>query len=177
MMQVKNGDLDKLGLLFERYHRILFAFFYRLGNDKESSEDLVQNVFIRIMKYRKNFKGEGQFKHWMFHIARNIHADNYKKNTKLGIKEYLDSRSATMTDHDENVRQNEADFNLYLLKESMNQLGAEKKELLTLTKLDGMKYKEIGEMLDCSEGAVKVKVFRALHELREIFEKIKSTHG
>ena len=177
MMQVKNGDLDKLGLLFERYNRILFAFFYRLGNDRVICEDLIQNVFMRIVKYKKNFKGDGQFKHWMFHIARNVHADHYKANSKLGARESLEDEGSRFSDHDEEMKREESNHNIYLLKKCISMMDQEKQELLTLSKLEGMKYKEIGEILNCTEGAVKVKVFRALKELKEIFHQTKMAHG
>ena len=47
MNKVKEGDLDKLGLLFERYHKVLFGFFYNLNHNVAISEDLVQNVGSR----------------------------------------------------------------------------------------------------------------------------------
>ena len=177
MMQVKNGDLEKLGLLFERYNRILFAFFYRLGNDREVCEDLIQNVFMRIVKYKKNFKGEGQFKHWMFHIARNVHADHYRANSKLGNRESMDNYHDRITDHSEVLAKDEVDQNIGLLKKCISMMDQEKQELLTLSKLEGMKYKDIGELMNCTEGAVKVKVFRALKELKELFQKTKLSHG
>ena len=80
MLKVKDGNLDKLGLLFERYKKPLFGFFYNMNKDAELSEDLVQNVFLRILKYRYLFRGEGDFKTWMFHIARNVMNDHYRKN-------------------------------------------------------------------------------------------------
>ena len=61
MMNVRDGDLDKLGLLYERHKKRLFGFFYNLGNNPSVSEDLVQNVFIRVLKYRKSYTGEGSF--------------------------------------------------------------------------------------------------------------------
>lgn len=80
MTRVREGDLDKLGLLFERYKRPLYGFFYGLNRDQELSEDLVQNTFLRILKYRHLFRGDGDFKTWMFHIARNVSHDQYRKN-------------------------------------------------------------------------------------------------
>jgi DNA-directed RNA polymerase specialized sigma24 family protein len=91
MQKVKEGDIDRLGLLFERYKKPLFGFFYGLNKDAGLSEDLVQNVFFRILKYRYLFRGEpagrpggGDFKTWMFHIARNVKNDHYRKENKLG---------------------------------------------------------------------------------------------
>jgi RNA polymerase sigma-70 factor (ECF subfamily) len=81
MLQVKAGQVDQLGLLFERYHRILFSFFYNLNRNVEMSEDLVQNVFMRILKYKHRFKGDGEFKTWMFHIAKNVITTRSTENT------------------------------------------------------------------------------------------------
>ena len=56
MLQVKAGDLDKMGLLFERYHRPLFGFLFRMTGQTEASEDMVQTVFYRMLKYRVFFR-------------------------------------------------------------------------------------------------------------------------
>ncbi len=69
MLMVKSGEIDRLGLLFERYKKPLFGYFYRTFHDKETSEDLVQNVFIRILKYRSKFTGYGKFSSWMYRIG------------------------------------------------------------------------------------------------------------
>src|SRR5688572_18509827 len=93
MIKVKEGDLDKLGLLYERYKKPLFGFFYGMNRDRELCDDLVQNVFFRILKYRYLFRGEtggGEFKTWMFHIARNVNNDHFRK-LKWKHKESLDN--------------------------------------------------------------------------------------
>lgn len=171
MLKVKNGDLDPLGLLYERYKKNLFGFFYNMNRDKDLSEDLVQNTFIRIMKYKHGFKGDGEFKSWLFHIARNVNYDHYKKNKKNNETESLESWQDQVAEiHDDALKGMEA--NLQLLEKAIDQLDYEKRELITMSKLKGIKYKEIGEVLRCSEGAVKVKVFRALRELKEVYEQI-----
>src|SRR5688500_13069372 len=80
MLRVKAGDLDKMGLLFERYNRPLFAFFYHMTHKRDMSEDLVQNVFYRMLKYKHTFTGEGEFRTWMYHLARNILNDSARQN-------------------------------------------------------------------------------------------------
>lgn len=169
MIKVKDGDLEKLGLLFERYKKMLFGFFYNMTHDAGSSEDLVQNVFMRILKYRAGFKGDGEFKVWMFHVARNVSYDHFRQVKRDNTDEIelwqdkLDDH--TLNEHDKIEKTEE----LELLKIAMGRLDTDKREVLTLSKLDGMKYKEIGDILDCSEGAVKVKVFRALQALKKEF--------
>lgn len=80
MLKVKAGDLDKLGLLYERHKKRLFGFFYNMNSNASLSEDLVQNVFVRMLKYKHTFTGDGSFTAWMFRTARNVNYDYYKKN-------------------------------------------------------------------------------------------------
>ena len=82
MLKVKNGDTHKLGLLYERYKKRLFGFFYQMNKDASLSEDLVQNVFVKILKYKHTYTEESKFVVWLFQIARNTSYDNFKKNKK-----------------------------------------------------------------------------------------------
>lgn len=114
------------------------------------------------------FRGDGDFRTWMFHIARNVSNDYFRKN-KLKHQDDL-SKWGDMLGHDDNrMEQMQNDDTHYLLTLALDRLAPEKKEVLLLSKYQEKKYKEIGEVLGCTEGAVKVKVFRALQELRDIF--------
>ncbi|WP_246205938.1 RNA polymerase sigma factor [Fulvivirga aurantia] len=174
MTKVKENDLDQLGLLFERYKKVLFAFFYNMNRDAGLSEDLVQNTFMRILKYRNGFKGDGEFKVWMFHIARNVSHDHFRKN-KWRNNEDINNWSDRLGDDtltiDKKVAHTEE---MSLLDVAISRLDEEKREVLTLSKLEGKKYKEIGDILSCSEGAVKVKVFRALQALKQEYSSLQS---
>ena len=59
MTAVRDGDLAKLGLLFERYHAKLFDFLSRMTGDRTAAEDLVQDIFVRILKYRATYRDGG----------------------------------------------------------------------------------------------------------------------
>lgn len=171
MIKVKEGDVEKLGLLFERYKNPLFGFFYGMNKDAGLCEDLVQNVFFRILKYRYLFRGEGEFRTWIFHIARNVSHDHFRKN-KWTKKVSLDSwEERLVTDENRNT-QFQQDDELRMLSMALDRLPEDKREILMLSKFHEMKYREIGEILGCSEGAVKVKVFRALQELKEVYRQL-----
>ena len=171
MLKVKEGDLDRLGLLFERYKRPLFGFFYGLSKNAELSEDLVQNVFFRILKYRHVFRGDGDFRTWMFHIARNVNNDHYRKNKfkKVEPVEDWQDRLGAQDAHATDLQQREEQQRLSM---AMDRLPDDRKEILLLSKFQEMKYKEIGELLGCTEGTVKVKVFRALQELKAVYKQL-----
>lgn len=171
MVKVKDGDLDKLGLLFERYKKPLFGFFYGLNKDVALSEDLVQNVFLRILKYRYLFRGEGDFKTWMFHIARNVSHDHFRKS-RWQRKDQLDAWQDLLGHNENRQTELQEDEEMQLLSLAMDRLPEEKREIILLSKFHEKKYREIGEILGCSEGAVKVKVFRALQELKEVYKRL-----
>jgi RNA polymerase sigma factor (sigma-70 family) len=171
MLKVKEGDLDKLGLLFERYKKPLYGFFYGLNKNGELSEDLVQNVFLRILKYRYLFRGEGEFRTWLFHIARNVSHDHHRKN-KHNAKDTLENWQERLGTTENSATEIQRHEELQLLNEAMDRLPADKREILLLSKFQDKKYKEIGEILGCSEGAVKVKVFRALQDLKDVYRKL-----
>ena len=171
MIKVKDGDLPKLGLLFERYKKPLFGFFYGMNKDPALCEDLVQNVFLRILKYRYLFRGEGDFRTWMFHIARNVNHDHFRKN-KWKDKDDLDNWQDRLSDHENRQTEYQQDEELQILSMALDKLPEEKREVILLSKYHDKKYREIGEILGCSEGAVKVKVFRALQELKEVYKTL-----
>ena len=171
MLKVKSGDLNKLGLLYEKYNKSVFGFFYRNTTNQEISEDLVQMVFERVLKYRKNFRGDGKFSTWMYSIARNLLIDHYKQIKRKGFTVELGEGLITeMQSEDEN--REASDDKHQLLFKAMAKLENDKRELLTLSRYQGLKYKEIAEIMQTTEGAIRIKIFRALNDLRKHYLKL-----
>ncbi len=168
MLKVKNGDLDKLGLLYERHKKRLFGFFYNMGNTPSVSEDLVQNVFVRMLKYKSSYTGEGLFAAWMFRMARNVNYDHHKMSSKKRTVDGMvpEDMLATVQDEDSQMESNEDTLQL---NKALSRLPTDKREVLVMSKLRELRFKEIGEVLGCTEGAAKVRVHRALKDLREIY--------
>lgn len=175
MLKVKAGELSLLGLLFERYHRSLYAFFYRLtSGQQELSEDLVQTVFMRMLTYRHTFEGKGKFISWMYHMARNVLADEYRKQKKQGYKDELQKAENKLSLSE---MPDDREEELQLLEKAMRHLSKEKRELLEMSKFQELPYRTIGDILGCSEGNVKVKVFRAVQELKSVYQQLEKEVG
>ncbi|KAA3618811.1 MAG: sigma-70 family RNA polymerase sigma factor [Calditrichaeota bacterium] len=173
MFKVKSGEIDKLGLLYERYKKMLFAYFFRSTNDRYTSEDLVQIVFTKILTYRHNFSGTGKFTTWMYRIAYNVSIDHFRKNQRYQMHGELNEMSAVDEQTPEIATlQNEQ---IQLLHKALAALSHENRTVLLLSKFQKLKYKEIGHILDCSENTVKVKVFRALSDLKKNYNLLEKS--
>ena len=84
MLLVKEGQLSELTELFERYHVPLYNFFFRLTMDEALSEDLTQDLFYRVIRYRQSFEpASGSFRSWVYRMARNIYADHLRQEQKV----------------------------------------------------------------------------------------------
>jgi len=175
MLQVKSGEIDKLGLLYERYKKKLLGFFFKMNHDLDASEDLVQNVFVRILKYKHTFTGSGKFSTWMYHLARNMYYDQYKKDKKNANNIAIEKISYKLEDDntiDNKIHQNEQQLQL---KRALLALEPEKRELLILSRYQELKYLEIAQITGMSEGNVRVKIHRTLKELKILFFKLENT--
>jgi len=161
---VKQGKLDALSGLFERYHVKLYNFFLRLTRDASLSEDLVQNVFERIIKYRKSYRGDASFKAWMYQIARNVRTDHYRLN-KIKIDDAVEpvSLNRGTGNHQEVMEKQEEKQEL---KKAIMQLKPEYREVLWLGWFEKMSYAEVGEIMGITVSNVKVRMHRAIKQLK-----------
>lgn len=174
MDRIQNGQLDASGLLYQRYKKVLLAYFFNCTHRKTTSEDLVQITFEKMLKYRKNFQGKGTFKAWLFSIARNAVKDEWRKKSKHPTQA-IDERSFALVDlaasgEDQLIR-NDREALLY---QALKSLAPEKRELLALVKLQGKKYKEVAAIYQITESALKIKIFRIMNELRDYMKNIQA---
>jgi RNA polymerase sigma-70 factor (ECF subfamily) len=169
MLQVRDGDVAKLGILFERHHAKLYNFLVRVTNRRDSSEDLVQDVFFRILKYGHSFRGEAPFTVWMYQLARNAATDHFRKwKNEMPLEGAEDTPDQDPAPDDSLVRDEKSE----LLKKALALLSPEKREVLVLSRYQELKYEEIGAILNCPVGTVKARVHRALKDLKREFQNL-----
>lgn len=169
MLQVRDGAVDRLGDLFDRYQIPLFNFYAKLTGDRTASEDLVQEVFFRILKYRHTYREGTPFRPWLFQIARNARVDHFRKQRP---ETELDPEMPAPPAVDSAQQRQETS----LLHRALMQLPAEKRELLLLCRFQELRYDEIARLVGCEVGTVKTRIHRALQEVRMIFQELESAH-
>lgn len=170
MLKVRDGEVGRLGILFERHHVPLYNYFLRLTNRREASDDLVQEVFLRMLKYRQGYRGDSPFTVWMYRIARNSWVDYLKKAKR---ETSWDENSEEPASDDPLPGQElEESQELIQLRRALFKLAPEKREVLVLSRYQEMKYEEIAELLGCAVGTIKARVHRALKDLKEIYTEL-----
>jgi len=168
MAQVRSGVGEMLGVLFERYQVPLFNFYLKLTGERAVSEDLVQEVFFRILKYRQSYRPETPFRAWMYQIARNARVDFLRRQRpETGFEPEM-SPAFEPPDSAQEAQESA------LLRRALMRLSEDKREVLVLSRFQDLKYEEIAQLLGCEVGTVKTRVHRALQELREIFQGFQS---
>jgi RNA polymerase sigma factor (sigma-70 family) len=167
MEAVKRGELQQATLLFERYHKRIFNFLARMAMDRTLAEDLTQNVFLRIIKYRTSYREGNRFQSWIYQVARNVFSDHYQAH-KNRFSDFVDVEKISdhMADREESEEQDEKER---LLHRSMAKLSEEQRELLVLTRFQQMKYEDVAAIMDTTVANIKVKVHRAILKLREYY--------
>jgi len=174
MLRVRDGEVEKLGVLYERHRTSLHNFFVRLTGDVQAGEDLVHDVFLRMLKYRHTFESGNRFTTWMYQVARNAHFDFWRKRRhEVALEADGIERRDTLPSPDPapdlKLGQNQE---LVLLQKALAELPLDSREVLVLSRFQNLKYAEIARILDCGTGAVKMREHRGLKELREKFSEL-----
>jgi RNA polymerase sigma factor (sigma-70 family) len=170
MLLVKEGRLSELTVLFDRYHISLYNFFLKLTLNRAVSQDLTQNLFYRVIRYRESFEpGHGSFRSWIYRIARNVHLDHCKQEKNVP------GRLSDPEETEQYLVEGPAGYSeeqYQLLDEALARLSPDQREVLVLSRYQGLKYEEIARIRNSSVAAIKVQVFRAIRQLRHFYFKL-----
>ncbi|MGH8018533.1 MAG: RNA polymerase sigma factor [Opitutaceae bacterium] len=166
MTRVKQGDLDAMAPLFERYQSPLLNFFHRLTGDREASRDLVQAVFERLLRYRQSFRDDGRFRAWIYQTARNALSDHRRRTMRIAGMERPEEENPAADYIDRDWRDRNAARDV---REALQQLPESDRDLIVLSRFHGLRYEEIALIMNKSLSAVKTQAHRAVHALRRAY--------
>ena len=170
MTDLAAGDKNAAGILYDRYHPRVYGYFVRMTHDREASRDLTQNVFLKVIRHCRTWKEDKVFAYWLFRIARNIMVDFHR-----GTRRFLDldaEPEVAVMEQKQAIRNDDIRESNELLLEAMANLSPAYRELIEMNRFQGFSYREIAATIDSNENAVRVKTFRAIKKLKEIYEKI-----
>ncbi|MDF1698829.1 MAG: RNA polymerase sigma factor [Saprospiraceae bacterium] len=166
MILVNTGDVQMMRYLFERYNVRIYNYCLKITKNKTASEDIAQEAFYKVIKHRKSFNNK-TFAAWIFTITRNLCID-YLKQNKTST---LNTKSLESNIDDISYDDNEKKESIEHLHNSLNKLSPTDRELIVLSRYEKLKYKEISDILNMSESAIKTRIHRALQKLKNHYFK------
>jgi RNA polymerase sigma factor (sigma-70 family) len=160
MQAVAAGDLERLGCLFDRCHAGVHALCARLVGSADA-DDLMQEVFLRVLRFRRSYRAEASFRTWLFRITYNVCMTYRRKERETFEVASSASVSERMThaSPDDDVRSD--------IERALEALPVAARRVLILNRYHGLSYAEIAEVIGSTPGAVRVQAHRALRTLRD----------
>lgn len=182
MVRLMDGDREAFDRLYERYEGRIRSFIYRFVGDREASEDLTQEVFLKVYRNPRAFDPRGRFVTWIFAVARNAGIDH------LRLKRLPIVASATHDEEDdspialpaplalapdERALQNELEGRM---QEILETLSPKLREVFALCAVQGLSYEEAAEVIGCPVKTVSSRLSRAREQFFDGFRRFLGDH-
>jgi RNA polymerase sigma-70 factor (ECF subfamily) len=171
------GQSRAFDVLVDRYQNRLLNFIYRTVGDRERSEDLVQEAFIRVHRHMARFDGAKKFSTWIYTIASNL-AKNELRNRSRNplvlfqtLTQGWDDEERPLEFEDTSMAPDELYKKRHvreLVEDAVAKLPEHHREVFVLRELEGRSYEEIAEITHCNLGTVKSRLNRARASFAEI---------
>ncbi|MBC7189746.1 sigma-70 family RNA polymerase sigma factor [Candidatus Aerophobetes bacterium] len=175
----KKGDEESFRKLVEKYQSKVYSIAFAMVKNKTEAEDIMQDIFIKVYRSLGNFKGKSKFYTWLYRITINTcinHLNHNKKTNTISLsspenrEKYQDQIIKTSLFLEDSKSPFEILQNRELeekIKLAIESLPLELKQVFLLREIDDLSYKEMAKILNCSEGTIKSRLFRARDKLRE----------
>ena len=156
--------------LYGEYAPRVFRFVLRTVRDEARAEEVVNDVMVEVWKAAGKFEGRSSLSTWIFSIARHraLNALRGKRITTTDI----DEAAGISDDREDPMTNTDGALQAKLMREALDQLSPEHREVVELTFYQGLNYKEIATITECPENTVKTRMFHARKKLKPILETL-----
>lgn len=168
--RIRRGDAGGAEELFERYAPALLRFADRMLSDRESAQEVTQEVFVKVISRAHQYDGRAAVSSWLFAIAANACRDRRRRDRRAAVVP-LDA-IADLPSRGEGIEARLAGRERRAaVRRALESLSEEQREALVLARYHGLPYSEIARVLGISVGAVKTRIFRAVESLKARFSE------
>jgi len=174
-----DGEKRAFTELVERYHARLVNFVYRTTGDRERSEDLVQETFIRVYRHLHRFDQSKKFSTWVYTIASNLAKNELRNRSRnplvlfQAIRKNWDADQRPLEWEDNTYRPDDLFRKRHLRKmveAAVAELPEHHRTVFVLREIEGKTYEEIAEITGCNLGTVKSRLNRARNNFAQLIE-------
>ncbi|ALO36727.1 RNA polymerase subunit sigma-70 [Colwellia sp. MT41] len=173
--QAKEGSQSAFYHLYEKHHKPIYALCWRMLADKDSAEDVCQEVFVVLWQKINNFRGESKFSTWLHSVATNVVLGHLRKHKNwlqrvFSIEEQgtnFVEPSVSLTD----------DSTLMLLDQHIARLPERARLVFVLFAVEGYRHEEIANMLNMAVGSSKSQYHRARNLLQASLKELELSSG
>ncbi len=188
MAAYQKGDLAAFGELFERHEKRLWNFLRRFVRDKATAEDLLQEVFLRVVKSAVQWQPSAKVSTWLFTIARNLCTDQARR-AEFRQAESLDQAKAgedgsglrridrVAADSGDAEKEAMGHEIASLVDRAVGELPVEQREVFLMREVMDMSFAEIAAQVGASEPTVKSRMRYALQRLRSRLGELREANG
>jgi RNA polymerase sigma-70 factor, ECF subfamily len=173
VLQAQEGSREAFALVIEKYQRKVFQMVYSFTGNRETADDLSQDVFVKAWLALPRFGFRSEFGTWLYRIAVNHAKDFLRKNKKIREVPLQDVGDATLA-VDGNIEAGERDQEARAVRDFVRRglaaLPEKHRVILTLRDIQGLTYEDIAGVLGISPGTVDSRIHRARRRLRTILE-------
>ncbi|MCK4913057.1 MAG: RNA polymerase sigma factor [Planctomycetes bacterium] len=163
----KSGEADSFSQLLDMYANRCYGYFYRLTGNKDVSDDLLSELFVKLIEKIKSYNG-GCFQSWLFKIASNIFYDYLRKKQRQ--KKLLENRKEQLETETTTEKKHENE-QIEKIQIQLNKLDTDTRELVMLRYYSELSFKEIAEMRGEPIGTTLSKLHRGVKKLRELMQE------
>jgi len=180
IQQAAEGSEEAFAVLVKKYRTKMFNLAYSMTRNRETADDIAQDVFIKVYIYISKFKYKSSFGTWLYRIAVNTVKDYLRKASRIN-KISFDERLASPDIQEDEVvikeEELEAKLRKKLLHRAIQALPEKHRTILNLRDIQGISYKEITGILNISPGTVDSRLYRARRMLRKKVACLTSQKG
>ncbi len=175
MVAFQHGSIGAFEQLLGKYQRIIVNFIYRIVNNSAEAEELAQEVFLRIYEARESYEPRARFSSWIYRIATNVglKAAERKRHSPFGWLEANHGGDEEASEWSPPDNRRDAEHELLdsemsrVMRDAIRSLPRNEKTAIILRRYEDLSYREIAEVMNCTEAAVKTYIHRGKLRLRD----------